>query len=341
MLLTKEVEIKLKSNTVEYYKLLGYEVPMKRATESTRKKYKKDYVYDFSIPIIVKIEDLQTGSHAKVDVLCDYCQKNIITMPYKNYHNRRKIITKDACKDCSRLKLYESNLVLYNVKNASQSDEVKKRMAVTNIKKYGGIAPASNKNIRDKMKESSLRHYGVENPMQCKEVREKLALVLCSNGTHKTSRQQNYLFNLYKKDEEARMNYPISYYAADICLLEEKLVIEYDGGGHDLRVTLGQLTQEEFNQKEIIRNNIIKREGYKQIRIISSKDLLPTDSILFQMLSEAKQYFSETSHSWVCYDIDNSRMMNATNKDTNGIPYDFGTLRRIKDEDIENLTKGA
>ena len=108
----------------------------------------------------------------------------------------------------------------------------------------------------------------------------------------------------------------------------EKLCIEYDGGWHDLNVKLGSITQKEFNQKEIIRNNIIKRNGYKQMEIISSTDKLPSDDVLLKMLSDARQYFIDYSnHSWIEFNIDNSTVRNAENK--NGISYELGSLRRI------------
>ena len=147
------------------------------------------------------------------------------------------------------------------------------------------------------------------------------------NNTQKTSKQQFYLHNLYGGE----LNYPIKYYDVDICLLDEKIAIEYDGSGHELNVKLGRMTQEEFNQKETIRNIIIKKEGYKQIRIISSKDLLPSDKILLKMLSIAKEYFNTTSHTWVNFDIDNSRIINAENKDINGVFINYGELRKIKE----------
>ena len=106
------------------------------------------------------------------------------------------------------------------------------------------------------------------------------------------------------------------------------MCIEYDGGGHDLNVKLGSITQKEFNQKEIIRNNIIKRNGYKQMKIISSNDKLPSDDVLLKMLSDTRQYFIDhPNHSWIEFNIDNSIVRNAENK--NGISYDFGDLRKI------------
>ena len=100
-------------------------------------------------------------------------------------------------------------------------------------------------------------------------------------------------------------------------------------------VKLGAYSQEEFNQRQIVRDNIVKREGYKIIRIISNKDKLPSDEILLQMLKDAKQYFKDyPSHSWFEFDIDNQIIRNAEHKD--GSPYFYGELRKIKKDNLKS-----
>ena len=46
-IVTKEVEVKVNSNNVKYYKELGYEIPMKKASDDYYKKTGKEFVYDF------------------------------------------------------------------------------------------------------------------------------------------------------------------------------------------------------------------------------------------------------------------------------------------------------
>lgn len=250
-------------------------------------------------------------------------------------------------------KRIETFLCRFGETNPTKNDEVKERTRKTNIEKYGTTNPMKNeivKNIlrqsfvnkygveyplqilkaKEKAKQTFLHNYGVIHPMQSAEVRVKFAQTLCKNGTTPTSKQQLYIFNLYAvTDGNFYLNYPVSYYNVDICLIDDRLIIEYDGGFHNGQVKLGRLTQEEFNQKEIIRNNIIKREGYKQMRIISSKDLLPSDQILFQILQFAKQYFLDyPNHSWIEFNIDTSTIRSAEYKD--GIIFDYGVLRKIK-----------
>ena len=53
---------------------------------------------------------------------------------------------------------------------------------------------------------------------------------------------------------------------------EEKLDIEYDGGGHRLGVKLGVITDEEFNIKQKNRDRFVVSNGLKIIRIICPED---------------------------------------------------------------------
>ena len=376
-ILTKEIKVIPSGKTIQYYKNLGYDA-----------KYHQ--------PLIVQVKDLPKRSGTKIEVLCDICNENKMMVRYADYASTIEKTGSYVCKECSSIKIVQTNLKRYGVRNplqnedikekvrqtcrnlygvdtplefeefkekskqtclerygteyALQSKEVQEKIKKTCLEKYGvenaGMSeeskekqlktyrerygvnnPMELQEVKEKMAEIFYERYGVDNPFKCPEIREKISQSFYRNGTQKLSKQQLYLHNLYGGE----LNYHIKYYDADICLLDEKLVIEYDGSGHDLSVKLGRSTQEEFKKKEIIRDCTIKREGYKQIRIISLHDKLPNDEILLQMLTEAKVYFSTTNHSWITYDIDNSRMINAENKSTNGIFYNYGNLRTIKE----------
>lgn len=212
----------------------------------------------------------------------------------------------------------------YGVDHVWKIEEVKKKVNETIKLKYGVDNISCNEEIKEKKRQASLKKYGTEYVLQSNEVREKIANTMCNNNSQKASKQQKYLNALY----DGILNYPISNLSADIFLEEYGIDIEYDGGGHNLCVKFGSTTQEEFNRKEMIRSYIIKKEGYKQIRIISSKDKLPSDTILLQMLEQAKEYFSTTNHTWIEYNIDTSSVRNAEHKD--GIFFNYGELRNIK-----------
>lgn len=350
--LTKEVEI-MPSVNIQYYKNKGYDA-----------KYK--------VPLVVKIEDLPKGSHIKVEVLCDMCHKNTMTVVYKSYNNVVERTGNYVCKECSPKKHEQTILKKYGVKSYTQTKEHHEKVRQTSLEKYGVEHPLQSQTVIDKRMTTNLERYGVEhfpqtkefkekqanamiehygttsvtslpevktkiqqtllnnygvlNPSQSPEIRAKISQSFYKNSSKQCSKQQFYLNNLYG----GSLNYPISYYNVDICLVEDNLVIEYDGGGHNFAVKQGSMTQEEFDHKEFVRYNIIKREGYKQMRIISLNDKLPSDSVLFQMLKEARNYFSTTEHTWIKFNIDNSTMINAENKDVGGVFFDYGELRTIK-----------
>lgn len=348
-ILTKEVEVKLWGNTVKHYNDLGY-------------KGKQGDV------VVVKVEDLPRESHIKIEVLCDFCGKNKMFITYGSY-NRRNGHTKGyACRECSYEKMKQTNLERYGVDNYSKTKECHEKMRDTFLARYGvehnsqlpdykekyhktcleryGESykqqfaekafesfrdktgyhiPSQSPEIKEKIKQTWLSKYGVDNPVKSPEVREKMTQTLYANSSQKTSRQQRYICNLYN----GILNFPVKHYNVDIYLPDDNLICEYDGGFHMGNVITGRITQEEFNQKEIIRSNIIKREGYKQMRIISQIDKLPQDPTLLQMLSDAKDYFSNyPEHSWIEFNIDTSTLRNAEHK--GGIYYDFGELRTIK-----------
>lgn len=228
----------------------------------------------------------------------------------------------------------------YGVDKIMQSEYGKEKMKSTCNMRYGVDNPAKVQSTKDKMASTNTERYGGVAPSKSLEVKEKMAQTLYKNGTTPTSKQQLYIFNFYKSINPAIcLNFPIAYYNVDICFPEEKLVIEYDGGFHNGDVQIGNLTQEEFNHKELIRDKVIKSEDYKIIRIKSMRDRLPQDQILLRILSESRNYFLTTSHTWQIYDIDQSLLFNAENKQ--GIPYSFGTLRTIKDSDLNLNTTTA
>lgn len=68
-----------------------------------------------------------------MEVLCDYCNKNISIKTYKSYLKARKIISKDCCSKCQPLKSNESNMLNYGVENASQREDIKLKKEQTNI----------------------------------------------------------------------------------------------------------------------------------------------------------------------------------------------------------------
>jgi hypothetical protein len=107
------------------------------------------------------------------------------------------------------------------------------------------------------------------------------------------------------------------------------IYVEYDGSGHELNITLGKTTKEEFELKEQRRYYALKNRGWRQIRIISRNDLLPTDVKIMELINLSIGYLN-SGHSWIYFDIDNS-IVRCREVEKH---YDFGELRKITQQDI-------
>lgn len=242
----------------------------------------------------------------------------------------------------------------YGVENVSQNKDIQDKRTQVFIERFGTTSPLKNKECLEKMKQTNLDRYGVEFIPQLEDTKQKVKKTNLENcgyesymqspeflekwfakyGSNfvKSSRQQQYLCNLYN----GILNHPFKCFALDIFLPEDKLDIEFDGSGHKMSIFLGNISEEDFEKKELYRNVAIKREGYKQMRIISTTDKLPSDSTLLQMLSYTRNYFSlYPNHSWIEYNLDTSTVRSAEYKD--GVYYDYGALRTIKEIDLINL----
>lgn len=248
-----------------------------------------------------------------------------------------------------RNKVENTNIKKYGVKSPLMREEIKQKTQETNIERYGYKFPMQNPDVYKKFSKTVYEKYGVNHISQSEQAKEKYrktcqerygvdsSLQLervrkCIAPVH--SKQQLYICNLYNGE----LNYPIKKYNMDI--LYENIDIEVDFGGHDLQVKLGTITKEEFDRREMIRNIIIKREGYKVVRIVSRKDKIPCDEILLEMLKYMKNYFQKyPHHTWITFDIDNSIVLNAENKNNGGEYYNYGNLYYLKRNTEISLSK--
>lgn len=295
----EDIKLQIRKTNLQKY---GVENPMQ--SKEVREKAKNTFIKKYGVDNYSQTKECRDKVKATNRI------KYGVDNPFQNNEIKEKI--------------RKTNLQKYDVEHPMQLEEVKEKIRQTCLIKYGVENPFQDENIKQKIANTFYERYGVINPLQLDSVRKKWAKSMYESGKICTSNQQLYLHNLYGGE----LNYPISYYSADICFSDEKIDIEYNGGGHNLCVKTGQVTQGEFNKKEYHRDITIKSEGYKIMTIISSKDYLPSDEVLLQMLEQARTYFNTTTHTWIEYNIDTSIMRNAENKD--GVYFDFGDLRKIK-----------
>lgn len=111
--------------------------------------------------------------------------------------------------------------------------------------------------IKEKIRQTNLERYGCENPLGSDLVKEKIARTKYENGTQNSSKQQNYFHDILG----GKLNYPFKHYYIDIAFPNDKIAVEYNGGGHDLSVKLGNITESKFKQLETFRKKQLYADG--------------------------------------------------------------------------------
>lgn len=106
------------------------------------------------------------------------------------------------------------------------------------------------------------------------------------------------------------MNYPVDRCLLDIAFPDEKIYIEYNGGGHDLRVKLGQLSQKDFDIKEMKRQYFLKTKGWKLIKIISEKDYVLERNELVRLINNKKQELKNNNLNHITINFDKEHFNN-------------------------------
>jgi very-short-patch-repair endonuclease len=311
----------------------------------------KGYVFtEIGDTVLVDPKDLSPNSPYPIPVQCDYCGEKY-EMNMRDYTKRvlnHQYVKKCACLECKKYKTKETCLMKYGVEtnllsedtiekikktnlerygneNPSRNENVKNKKEKTTLERYGAISPTLNDEVRKKQIETNIEKYGHETPLQNNEVKEKSRKTLFSNYKAPTSRTQQYLCNLLNGD----INFPVGNYSIDI-LVDNNIAFEYDGGGHDLQVRFGNVTQEEFDKKERSREFFLKRRGYKIIRLVSTRDKLPNKDILMKSIELCIDYVNnEGTNSEI--NIDEGYIRFGKNK----IKHDFGYLIRMDKEYFE------
>ena len=357
MLLTKEVETTINPKTYRHYKELGYEfervgdtITVKVEDLPNGSNIRIDVMCDYcNEPYSIIYNKYYKKMKSDIPKCC--CE-NCWNLKLEEYNILKYGVENVSCLDEIKEKKKKTLLEHYGVEYPFQSEELYSHMGDVLQERYGTRNCMQSKEIRQKVENTMLEKYGFKNPNQVPEIREKINKTnieryggispICSedvklkcresmykNSTVSTSTQQMGIYNIIKsKYPQTELNYPIGKkFSGDIVI--DNIDFEVDYGGHNLSVKLGEITQDDFDKNQMIRDKIVKSCGYKVIRLIADNTRkIPSDEILLKILEQSKEYFNTTNHTWVEYNIDTSLMRNAENKE--GIFFNFGELRKIK-----------
>ena len=221
-----------------------------------------------------------------------------------------------------------TNLERYGVENAAQSEIIKNKMKDTCKEKYGAENAAKNEIIKNKIKDTCKERYGVEYAMQNEEIKNKALDSFQFNHTGPSSRAQRYINYILN----GNLNKRICGSLVDIYIEKENIIIEHDGSGHFLNdiingnafPTKDSLLREKEREDKIINN------GYRMIRFIATKDRIPSDEVILNLV----EGFKNSDFKVVRIDFEEGTIEKDYNEK---IIHDFGELRKITKDDLEQF----
>lgn len=285
------IEVSVSARNSTYYKNLGYDVPF-----IGKSKTIKMFVKSSDVPSTSKI--------VLLDFICDKCGK-----PFKrkccNWHRSMEITgyTDTLCDECCKGNAKRSIMRIYGVSAGSQIPGATEKRKKTNLEKYGVEHPVMLKETIEKSKRTCMEKYGVDSYSKLPEFRKMSKELFHNNGLVSSSKAQRHIAEVVGGD----VNKLFHGYYLDVSV-DDWLDIEYDGSGHNMRVKMGKMSQEDFDKQERKRYAIIHNYGIKTITITGNcHDVLPPDDILKQDIDKAINFLKSTNHK--SYQIDYSNIV--------------------------------
>ena len=150
MIVSKEIEVKITKQNIDYFANLNYIINLKDI-------------------IKIPIDHLQKNSHRIVDVKCDICGKET-SLSYKLYIKNFNKYNLYTCLKCSNIKNKKTCLDKYGVEHQMLLNSTKEKIKKTCLDKYGD----KNYNNREKNEKTCLEKYGSKSPLEFKNILNKI-----------------------------------------------------------------------------------------------------------------------------------------------------------------------
>ena len=288
---SQEVQNKMKDTNLEHH---GCEYPMQneeirnKGIQTLKEKYGEDIINISQVKEIQdKIKDTNLERYGyKIPLLNQAIREKIKNTNLERYGCKYPFESKEI-----RNKSEKTWQEKYgeNIKCPLQVESIKDKIKATWQENYGKdiTCPFQAESVKKKSKQTMLNNYGVEHAMQNEEIKNKVLDSFQFNSTGPCSRTQKYIHFLIG----GVLNKRVYNSLVDICFEEEKIAIEYDGGGHflgELMINKDRSISKEALLKEKERENRISNKGYRMIRFIATKDRIPSDEVILNLIEGFK-----------------------------------------------------
>ena len=219
-----------------------------------------------------------------------------------------------------------------NITSPSQAQIIKDKIKDILKEKYGeGITCSLQvESVREKSKQTMLNNHGVEYALQNEEIKNKALDSFQFNHTGPSSRAQRYINHILN----GTLNKHICGLLVDIYMEKENIIIEHDGRGHFLgdMINGNKTPTKETILKEKRREDKIINNGYRMIRFIATKDRIPSDEVILNLI----EGFKNSDFKVIRINFEEGTI----DRDYEEKWYcNFGKLRKITQKDLEKFEK--
>ena len=314
---SKEIRDKSEQTNLEKY---GVRKPLKNKEifEKMKKEHLEKYGYEFNSQTPEIREKIKKSFLERYGVERPLQSKEILQKQRKTcldkYGNEYPTKTEEI-----KEKIRKNNMEKYGVPVSGQTDSAKEKRKQTCLEKYGVEYAICSDVVREKSKQTMLERYGVENIMKHEGFQEKMHQTCLEKygvdyyvQTDEFKQKQLEKFMKdgtlvpYSKQQKqicdfvhGTLNYFNIGYFFDIALVDKRINIEYDGSGHDIPLKYNKLTEEEFYERQQLRDKRVMAIGWKILRIICPRDKLPTQDIFESQISDNLHILETTDKNYI------------------------------------------
>lgn len=159
MIVDEEIEIGLNSQTIAYYRSIGYDIPKGESR------------------LNINSREIMRTSHQKIRAICDYCGEQF-EIEVRRYYSmiESKWCHKACCKKCAPLKRKEANVNHYGVELPMLLPENREKVRNTLVAKYGVDHISKIPGVKEKTKETVRAKYGCDYYLSSADAKQKRKL---------------------------------------------------------------------------------------------------------------------------------------------------------------------
>lgn len=215
--------------------------------------------------ININIIHLNKGSRQLINVICDYCGKEV-SIFYKEYLRNISISNKYACSiTCGSEKAKETNIKNIGVESHMMLPEIQEKAKKTNLEKYGVEFLQQSKAMREKSKQTLIKKYGFNHISKTEHFQSEFKKTCLENNGTEYPMQSNIIRE--KSKQTLLKNYGVDNPSKSVKIKNiiksnnlEKYGVDHTSKLSSVKEKLKQTLLENYGVDNIMKNDLFRKK---------------------------------------------------------------------------------